>query len=71
MILSLLLIIFSAANPGHAALINFSTASDTGNTAPLWIGADLGFFEKRGNAVCLILIPGATASITALLSNDV
>lgn len=53
-----------------AALINFSTASDAGNTAPLWVAKDEGFFEKYGNPTQLIFIPGATVSISALLNND-
>src|SRR4026208_2458843 len=55
----------------QAAVINFSTASDSGNTAPLWVATDLGFFEKYGNTVRLIFIPGATVSISALMNNDV
>lgn len=55
----------------QAAIINFSTASDSGNTAPLWVANDLGFFEKYGNTVRLIFIPGATVSISALMNNDV
>jgi NitT/TauT family transport system substrate-binding protein len=62
---------FAATKPAGADIINFSTASDSGNTAPLWIAADLGFFEKYGNTVRLIFIQGATISISALLNNDV
>jgi ABC-type nitrate/sulfonate/bicarbonate transport system substrate-binding protein len=51
--------------PAQVASINFSTASDAGNTAPLWIAADLGFFEKYGNTVRLIFIQGASGSISA------
>jgi len=54
-----------------AETINFSTASEAGNTAPLWIAKDLGFFEKYGNSVRLIFIPGASVSIAALVNNDV
>src|ERR1043166_1585818 len=53
-----------------AAPINFSTASDSGNTAPLWVAKDAGFFEKYGNTTQLIFIPGSTVSISALLNND-
>ena len=53
-----------------AALINFSTASDAGNTAPLWVAKDAGFFEKYGNTTQLVFIPGSTISIAALLNND-
>jgi NitT/TauT family transport system substrate-binding protein len=62
---------FAATKPAGADIINFSTASDSGNTAPLWIAADLGFFEKYGNTVRLVFIQGATISISALLNNDV
>ena len=51
--------------------INFSTASEAGNTAPLWIAKDLGFFEESGNTVRLIFIPGASVSIAALVNKDV
>jgi NitT/TauT family transport system substrate-binding protein len=53
-----------------AVLINFSTASDAGNTAPLWVAKDAGFFEKYGNTTQLVFIPGSTVSIAALLNND-
>ncbi len=65
------LLLLSFAQTAQAAIINFSTASDSGNTAPLWIATDLGFFEKYGNTVRLIFIPGATVSISALINNDV
>ena len=68
-VLGLLLLIFS---PRFAAAetINFSTASEAGNTAPLWIAKDLGFFEKYGNTVRLIFIPGASVSIAAPKMNN-
>jgi hypothetical protein len=62
---------FAVTNPVGGEMINFSTASDSGNTAPSWIPADLGFFEKCGNPVRLVFIQGATVSIAALLNNDV
>ena len=62
---------FAMTKPASGEVINFSTASDSGNTAPLWIATDLGFFEKYGNTVRLIFIQGATISISALLNNDV
>jgi NitT/TauT family transport system substrate-binding protein len=62
---------FAVTKPVGGEIINFSTASDSGNTAPLWIAADLGFFEKYGNTVRLVFIQGATISISALLNNDV
>ena len=65
------LLILLIGRTAHAAIINFSTASDAGNTAPLWIAADLGFFEKYGNTVRLIFIQGASVSIAALINNDV
>jgi ABC-type nitrate/sulfonate/bicarbonate transport system substrate-binding protein len=70
-LLLLLLLSLPAGQGAGAAVINFSTASDSGNTAPLWIASDLGFFEKYGNTVRLIFIPGATVSISALINNDV
>ena len=66
-----ILVAFAVAKPLSGEIINFSTASDSGNTAPLWIAADLGFFEKYGNTVRLVFIQGATVSISALLNNDV
>jgi ABC-type nitrate/sulfonate/bicarbonate transport system substrate-binding protein len=66
-----ILLACAVAKPASAEIINFSTASDSGNTAPLWIAADLGFFEKYGNTVRLVFIQGATISISALLNNDV
>ena len=66
-----MLLALAVAKPVSAEIINFSTASDSGNTAPLWIAADLGFFEKYGNTVRLVFIQGATVSISALLNNDV
>jgi ABC-type nitrate/sulfonate/bicarbonate transport system substrate-binding protein len=59
------ILILLIGRPAQAAIINFSTASDAGNTAPLWIAADLGFFEKYGNTVRLIFIQGASVSISA------
>ena len=70
-ILMTMLLAFMIARPVAGEIINFSTASDSGNTAPLWIAADLGFFEKYGNTVRLVFIQGATVSISALLNNDV
>lgn len=67
----LLFLILSAGQSAQGAVINFSTASDSGNTAPLWVAADLGFFEKYGNTVRLIFIPGASVSIAALINGDV
>jgi NitT/TauT family transport system substrate-binding protein len=64
-------ILMGAPSSTFAALINFSTASDAGNTAPLWVAKDAGLFEKYGNATQLIFIPGASISISALLANDV
>ncbi|MET0500594.1 MAG: ABC transporter substrate-binding protein [Candidatus Binatia bacterium] len=61
----------AVVRPGSAGILNLSTASDSGNTAPLWIATDLGFFEKYGNTVRLVFIQGATVSISALLNNDV
>ena len=66
-----MLLALAVTRPVTAEIINFSTASDSGNTAPLWIAADLGFFEKYGNTVRLVFIQGATVSISALLNNDV
>ena len=37
----------------------------------MWVAADLGFFEKYGNTVRLIFIPGASVSIAALVNSDV
>ena len=58
-ILMTMLLAFMIARPVTAEVINFSTASDSGNTAPLWVAADLGFFEKYGNTVRLVFIQGA------------
>ena len=66
-----LFLVLTAGHSAHSAVINFSTASDSGNTAPLWVAADLGFFEKYGNTVRLIFIPGASVSIAALVNSDV
>lgn len=66
-----LILVLTAGHSAHSAVINFSTASDSGNTAPLWVAADLGFFEKYGNTVRLIFIPGASVSIAALVNSDV
>jgi hypothetical protein len=35
-----MLLALSIAKPVSAEIVNFSTASDSGNTAPLWIAAD-------------------------------
>jgi hypothetical protein len=51
--------IFTTTAPSRGEIIKFSTASDSGNTAPLWIAADLGFFQKYGNTVRLEFIQGA------------
>jgi len=67
----LLFLILTAGQSAQSAVINFSTASDNGNTAPLWVAADLGFFEKYGNTVRLIFIPGASVSVAALVNSDV
>jgi ABC-type nitrate/sulfonate/bicarbonate transport system substrate-binding protein len=64
-------LIVATASLSRGEVINFSTASDSGNTAPLWIATDLGFFEKYGNTVNLVFIQGATVSISALMNNDV
>ena len=37
----------------------------------MWVAADLGFFEKYGNTVRLIFIPGASVLIAALVNGDV
>jgi hypothetical protein len=41
--LFVVLLFFAVTNPVGGEMINFSTASDSGNRAPLWIAADLGF----------------------------
>jgi ABC-type nitrate/sulfonate/bicarbonate transport system substrate-binding protein len=68
--LMLSLMLLSVPVSASAALINFTTASDTGNTAPLWVAKDAGFFEKYGNTTQLVFIPGSTVSIAALVNND-
>src|SRR5262245_42897072 len=68
--LMFLWILIGAPISTSAAPINFSTASDSGNTAPLWVAKDAGFFEKYVNTTQLIFIPGASVSISALLNHD-
>ena len=64
-ILMTMLLACLITQPVAGEVINFSTASDSGNTAPLWIAADLGFFEKYSNTVRLVFIQGATISISS------
>ena len=69
--LTLSMVLMSSAGSVFSATINMSYASEVGNSAPLWVTQEIGLFEKYGHEVRLILIQGATASIAALLNDDV
>ena len=48
-----------------------SYSSFTGNRAPLWIGKELGLYEKYGLDVKLVSIAAGSVSLTALLAGNV
>jgi NitT/TauT family transport system substrate-binding protein len=47
-----------------------SFAAISGAVAPLWVAKDLGFFEKNGLDVDLVLIQSGPRSVSALLSGE-
>jgi NitT/TauT family transport system substrate-binding protein len=51
--------------------VSISYASVTGTRAPLWIGKDMGIFEKHGLDAKLILISGGLPAVSALIAGDV
>lgn len=72
-----LLVVISATLPvdrGRAATaarnLRMSFAAISGAVAPIWIAKDLGFFEKNGLDVDLVLIQSGPRSVSALLSGE-
>src|SRR5262245_26542971 len=72
-LLVVLLIVFSieraiGATPSRKVRMSFAAIS--GAVAPIWIAKDLGFFEKNGLDVDLVLIQSGPRSVSALLSGE-
>jgi ABC-type nitrate/sulfonate/bicarbonate transport system substrate-binding protein len=57
-----------SAMPSHKIKMSFAAIS--GAVAPLWVAKDLGFFEKNGLDVDLVLIQSGPRSVSALLSGE-
>jgi ABC-type nitrate/sulfonate/bicarbonate transport system substrate-binding protein len=58
----------SAATPTRKVRMSFAAIS--GAVAPIWIAKDLGFFEKNGLDVDVVLIQSGPRSVSALLSGE-
>src|ERR1043166_465997 len=72
-------IVFSVAatffilSPASAQLakVNVGYSAISGDQLPLWVGKDLGIFEKNGLDVQPIFFTGGSTAILALVSGDV
>lgn len=71
--LLILLILFPSDLPAAQKLepLLVAYSSVTGNRAPLWIGKELGLFEKYGLDVKLVNIAAGNVSLAALLAGEV
>src|SRR6185295_9065903 len=71
LILALLLTGKASAQEKKLEPLIVSYSSFTGNRAPLWIGKELGLYEKYGLDVKLVSIAAGSVSLTALLAGNV
>src|SRR4026209_2744086 len=71
LILALLLTGKASAQEKQLEPLIVSYSSFTGNRAPLWIGKELGLYEKYGLDVKLVSIAAGSVSLTALLAGNV
>jgi NitT/TauT family transport system substrate-binding protein len=65
--------VFSAEKQPGGSLENIRVAysSISGNTAPLWVAYEHGFFRKYGLNVELVFIEGGSTTVQTLISGDV
>ncbi len=61
----------AAQNVYAQETINVSYGGQNETTAPLWVGADLGFFKKYGLDVNVIQVRNGQVSLSALMSGSV
>ena len=67
----LLLIVFSNAFAEDKPKLPISASSKTLGYSPLWVASKLGFFDKQGLDVQLVLVNGADKSTMALMGGSV
>jgi ABC-type nitrate/sulfonate/bicarbonate transport system substrate-binding protein len=69
----LLAVVASAPSPASAQLarVNVGYSALSGDQLPLWIGKEMGIFEKNGLDVQPIFFTGGSTAILALVSGDV
>src|SRR3954467_11615280 len=62
-----------SSSPASAQLtkVNVGYSAISGDQLPLWVGKDLGIFEKNGLDVQPIFFTGGSTAILALVSGDV
>lgn len=70
LVLTSIPILSSLAVCATANKIRMSYAALSGAVAPLWVAKDMGFFEKQGLDVDLVLIQSGPRSVSTLLSGD-
>ena len=66
-----LLIVFSSAPAQDKPKLPISASSKTLGYSPLWVASKLGFFDKQGLDVELVLVNGADKSTMALMGGSV
>ena len=71
MIAVLLLIVSSSALAQDKPKLPISASSKTLGYSPLWVASKLGFFDKQGLDVELVLVNGADKSTMALMGGSV
>ena len=67
----LLLIVSSSALAQDKPKLPISASSKTLGYSPLWVASKLGFFDKQGLDVELVLVNGADKSTMALMGGSV
>jgi ABC-type nitrate/sulfonate/bicarbonate transport system substrate-binding protein len=68
--LSISVFFFSSASAQHTK-VNVGYSALSGDQLPLWVGKELGIFEKNGLDVQPIFFTGGSTAILALVSGDV
>src|ERR1044071_4075506 len=66
-----LFLFFSGAALAQLAKVNVGYSAISGDQLPLWVGKELGIFEKNGLDVQPIFFTGGSTAILALVSGDV
>ncbi len=66
-----LLSLFSSSASAQLTKVNVGYSAISGDQLPLWVGKELGIFEKNGLDVQPIFFTGGSTAILALVSGDV